>query len=121
MMETYRNSMFKTLEAIGCKVIGSKDMRLQNNINVMLPEGVGAEEMLYMLDMSGIYISTGSACNSHSVEPSYVLKAIGLTDEEAIRCIRITLPDDFNCDIINKVINEIYKNIKLLQFENQVN
>lgn len=116
-MEYNRNKVFKRFEEIGCKIIGCKDMRLPNNINVMLPEGVGAEEMLYMLDTSNIYISTGSACNSHAIEPSHVLKAIGLTDEEASRCIRITLPDDIDYDIIDEVVNEIYKNIKLLQLE----
>ena len=116
-VEVWRNNFIKKLENIGCKLIGSRHVRLPNNINVMLPEGVGAEEMLYILDTSLIYISTGSACNSHSIEPSHVLKAIGLTDEEAMRCIRITLPDDFDCDIINQVICSIEKNIKLLQSE----
>lgn len=114
LIEVVQNEFIKKLESIGCKLIGHRHCRLSNNINVMLPKGVGAEEMLYMLDMAGIYISTGSACNSHSVEPSYVLKAIGLTDEEAARCIRITLPDYFDCGIIDKVICEIEKNIKLL-------
>lgn len=112
-----QHEFIKKLESIDCKLIGSRYCRIPNNINVMLPEGVGSEEMLYMLDMAGIYISTGSACNSHSVEPSYVLKAIGLTDEEAARCIRITLPDDFDCGIIDKVICEIEKNIMLLKSE----
>ena len=117
LLEVQQNEFIKKLESIGCKLIGPRHWRLPNNINVMLPESVGAEEMLYMLDMTGIYISTGSACNSHSVEPSYVLKAIGLTDEEAARCIRITLPDDFDNGIIDKVICEIEKDIKLLKCE----
>ena len=119
-LECIRIKFVKMLEEIGCVLIGNKHMRLPNNINVMLPEGVGAEEMLYMLDTAGIQISTGSACNSHSIEPSHVLKAIGLTDEEAARCIRITLPDDISYDILDKVVKEIDKNIKLLSLENQV-
>lgn len=108
-----RNEMMEKLEEIGCKVVGNKELRLPNNINVMLPEGVGAEEMLYMLDAAGIYVSTGSACNSNSKKPSHVLKAIGLTDEECSRCLRITLTDNVNNVIIYKVVKEIERLLKL--------
>ena len=109
-----RDYFIDKLEKIGCKLIGSKERRLPNNISVMLPEGVGGEETLYMLDMSNILISTGSACNSHSVEPSHVLKAIGLTDEEAARVIRITFSSDITLEQIENTINEIDKSIRLL-------
>ena len=93
-IELTRDFFIDKLKKIGCKLIGSREHRIPNNISVMLPEGVGGEETLYMLDMSGIYISTGSACNSRSVEPSHVLKAIGLSDEEAARVIRIAFSPD---------------------------
>lgn len=102
------------LEKIGCKLNGSRSNRLQNNINVMLPEGVGGEEVLYMLDLSGIQCSTGSACNSRSKEPSHVLRAVGLTDEEAARCIRMTISEDTTTEDIDYVVNEISKAIKVI-------
>ena len=101
-------------EKFNCKVNGSLDSRLPNNINVAFPQNVTGESLIYMLDMAGIYVASGSACNSHSVEPSYVLKSIGLTDEEATKTIRITLSDDINKDMIDKVICEIDKSIRLL-------
>ena len=110
----YRDYFIESLEDIGCKLIGSRENRLPNNVNVMLPEGVGAEETMLMLDMSGIMCSTGSACNSRMIEPSHVLKAIGLTDEESARCIRLTLPDDITVEDIDYVVEEIKKCIKLL-------
>lgn len=113
-MEYNRNKAFKRFEEIGCKIVGSKDMRLPNNINVMLPEGVGAEEMLYMLDTIGVQVSTGSACNSYSKQPSHVLKAIGLSDEECSRCLRITLPDNVDYATINNVICDMERMFKLL-------
>lgn len=102
------------LVEIGCKVNGDRVNRLPNNINVQLPEGVSGEAMLYTLDLSGICISTGSACNSHSVEPSKVLKAIGLTDEEAACSIRLTISSDITMEQIQYVVGEIEKAIKIL-------
>lgn len=54
-------------------------------------DGVRAEEMLSLLDSVNICVSSGSACNSDSKQPSHVLKAIGLTDEEAGSTIRVSL------------------------------
>lgn len=101
----------------GCTINGNINHRLPNNINVTFPNKITGEALLYMLEMCGIFISTGSACNSHSNEPSYVLKAIGLSDEEANRSIRISLSNDITDEQIDKVICEIEKQIKLLEME----
>lgn len=98
----------------GCKLNGTSIHRLPNNINVILPEGVGSEELLYMLDLDDIQCSAGSACNSHSKKPSYVLKALGLTDEQAARSIRFTISSDITYDDIDYVVNEILKAIKVI-------
>lgn len=99
---------------IGIKINGSILSRLPNNINVTFNQNISAESLIYMLDMCGIYISAGSACNSHSIKPSYVLKAIGLSDDEAMRTIRITLPDVISHDEIDKIVSEFKKQIKLM-------
>ena len=67
-----------------------------------------------MLDMSDICISSGSACNSHTNKASHVLKAIGLSDEEAMRSIRMTLSENITYEDIDNVIYEIDKAIKIL-------
>ena len=67
-------------------VNGSLVHRVPGNLNVGFP-GVDAEELMRALD--GVAISTGSACTSASVEPSYVLRALGLDDADAGACIRI--------------------------------
>ena len=99
----------------GCKLNGHDIDRLPNNINVTFPQGITGENLLYMLDMSGIRISTGSACNSKSIEKSHVLKAIGLSDEDAMKSVRFTLPYDITYEEINKVIYEIDKAIKIIE------
>jgi cysteine desulfurase len=102
----------------GCKLNGDSWNRLPNNINVTFPQNITAENLLYMLDLSGIKCSVGSACNSRAIEPSYVLKAIGLSDEDAMKSIRFTLPDDITYEDIRYVIKEIEKAIKLIEMGN---
>lgn len=101
-----------------CKLNGSRKCRLPNNINVTFPQNITGESLLYMLDLSGIAVSTGSACNSKSIEKSNVLDAIGLSDSDAMKTIRFTLPDDITYQEIDKVISEIDKCIKLIEMEN---
>lgn len=105
----------KLISEFKCTVNGSLENRLPNNINVTFPQNITGESLLYMLDISGVQISTGSACNSKSIEPSYVLKAIGLTNDEAMRTIRISLPDDITYQDIDCVVDEINKAIKIIE------
>ena len=105
----------KLTSKFGCKLNGHKNHRLPNNINVTFSKNITGEALLYMLDMAGIAISVGSACNSKSIEPSHVLKAIGLSDEESMRTVRISLPSDITYEEINNVVDEIDKAIKLIE------
>lgn len=98
-----------------CVINGSVTDRLPNNINVTFPQNITGESLLYTLDLSDIQISVGSACNSRSIEPSYVLKEIGLTNDEAMRTIRISLPNDITYKQIDYIIGEIDKAIKLIE------
>ena len=95
-----------------CELNGDSYYRLPNNINVTFPQNITGESLLYTLN---IQISTGSACNSKSIEPSYVLKAIGRSDEDAMKTIRITLSDDITYDEIDWVVNEIDKAIRIIE------
>lgn len=111
-----RDYFIELLETeFGCKLNGSRDRRLPNNVNVTFPHNITGESLLYMLDMSDIKCSTGSACNSKEIVPSHVLKGIGLTDEDAMKTVRFTLPEDITYDEINYVIEETRKAIKLIQ------
>ena len=61
--------------------------------NIYIP-GVDAESLILLLDEHGVQVSAGAACSAQSMEPSHVLKAIGLSDEEARSCIRVSVSDD---------------------------
>lgn len=113
-----RDYFINELTRNGCKLNGSSIHRLPNNINVMLPEGIGSEELLYMLDLDDIQCSTGSACNSHSKKPSYVLKALGLTNEEAARSVRFTISSDITYEAIDYVVEKIVKIMKIMRDSN---
>lgn len=117
LMTIKRNNLIKGLERLGCKLNGVYMHRLPNNVNVILPPGVSGESMVYMLDLDGIFMSTGSACNSKLVEPSHVLKAMGLTDEEANRSVRFTITEETTDEQINYVLDCVEKSIKLLTIE----
>lgn len=111
-----RNYFIELLERkFNCKLNGHSTYRLPNNINVTFPQNITGESLLYMLDMSDIKISVGSACNSKSIEPSHVLKAIGLSDDEAMRTVRFSLPYDIEYKDIDNVVKEIDKAIKLIE------
>lgn len=71
------------------KVNGSRTFRLPGNLNLSF-SGVDAEALL-MATRSDLAISTGSACTSSSLEPSHVLKALGLSEERAESAVRIGL------------------------------
>ncbi len=69
---------------------GSFGKCLSNNAHVRFG-GVEGKDVVIMLDQQGIAISTGSACSERTQEPSHVLLALGLSPQEALSGIRITL------------------------------
>lgn len=66
----------------GIRFNGSWTNRLPHNLHVCI-DGVSSESLVLGLDQAGIAAGLGSACNSKSMRPSHVLKAMGLTDEQA--------------------------------------
>jgi len=72
------------------KLNGHSSKRLPNNISITIPE-IDATQIVAKLDKSGIYISTGSACDSGSNKPSQTLTSIGLSQEQSYQTLRITL------------------------------
>lgn len=72
------------------KINGDRERRIPNNANISF-NGVEGESLMIALNMEGVAVSTGSACASHSLSPSYVLLALGLSHEEAHSSLRITL------------------------------
>jgi len=87
---------------------GHPTQRLPHNLNVSV-RGVIGEDVLLMLDAQGICASTGSACQSGSVEPSYVLGACGVPREWAEGALRFTVGRDSTDADIDAVLEALPK------------
>lgn len=83
-------------------------------------DDVDAETLKIILDTNGVYVSSSSACSSHSVKPSHVLKAIGLSDEEARSTIRISFSSYNTVDEMEmaaKIIVQSVLELKNISFD----
>jgi cysteine desulfurase len=60
-----------------------------------------------LLDQQGICASSGSACTSGSLEPSHVLRALGLDDDAAHASLRLTVGKDTTTDDVNFVLDAL--------------
>ncbi len=69
---------------------GDAESRLPGNAHLLVP-GCDGDSLLYLLDASGIECSTGSACQAGVPQPSHVLLAMGLAEEQARGALRLTL------------------------------
>lgn len=96
------------LSVEGASLNGDPVDRLPGNVNISIT-GVEGEAMLLRLDLMGIAASAGSACTSGSLDPSHVLKAIGLTDAQASGSIRFSLSADNTEDEVQEVIQAVKK------------
>jgi cysteine desulfurase len=72
------------------KLNGPREKRLCNNVNVSF-NNIEGEAIGGYLENEKIYTSTGSACMSHSLETSHVLKALGLTPLQSNSSLRISI------------------------------
>lgn len=95
------------------RINGNRALRVCNTTNITFA-GAGGEALLIALDLEGIACSTGAACSSGSVEPSHVLTAIGLSDDEARSTLRFSLgtattPEEIEAaiQVVRRVVDRI--------------
>lgn len=114
-IKTLRDKLLdRLLQIEGAHLNGSLENRVPGNINIRF-DGVSGSRLVTLCSLYGVYISAGSACNEGVSEPSHVLKAIGLTDEEALSSVRITLGHQNTEEEVNIaacIITELVKRIR---------
>ena len=76
---------------------------------------IDAEALLCLLDLAGIAVSTGAACDAGSVEPSHVLLAMGKSIEEAQSTIRFSFGTNNTKEEIDYVVAELKKDVERLR------
>jgi cysteine desulfurase len=97
------------------KLNGPREKRLCNNVNISF-NNIEGESIGGYLENLGICTSTGSACASHSLETSHVLKAIGLTPLQANSTLRLSISKytteeeiDFVLENLTKIVEKLRK------------
>ncbi|WP_411676612.1 cysteine desulfurase NifS [Caproicibacter sp.] len=104
------------LKIPGTRLNGDSVKRLPGNVNLSF-EHVEGEALLLLLDQNGICASAGSACTAGSLEPSHVLRAIGLSEPLAHGSLRLTLScqnTEEEVDEILRVLPDVIKRVRSL-------
>lgn len=113
-----KNYILERIETVfenGSYIInGDLYKRTLNNINISFKE-IDGESLLLALDLDGIYVSSGSACHSDSVEPSYVLRAINVPEEYINGTLRISFGNNTTKKEIDFLIAKIKEKVDFIR------
>lgn len=104
MVEDTVNGIKEIIPSV--RVNGDSECRLPGMVNLCF-DGVSGESLMHLLDLKGVCLSTSSACTSGKDEPSHVLLALGLTEQQAKSAIRISY-GKYNCaDEVGKIVTAV--------------
>ncbi|HSX29720.1 MAG TPA: cysteine desulfurase family protein [Candidatus Saccharimonadales bacterium] len=92
------------------RINGSRKLRLPNNVHVTIP-GIDNERVIFQLDDRGVICAAGSACSADSGEPSHVLRAMGLSDDDARASLRFTMGRDTTKKDIDHTVQALVSSI----------
>lgn len=87
-------------------VNGSLKHRLPNNVHLTIP-GADNERLLVELEEQGVLAAAGSACSASTEEPSHVLRAMGMSDQDAQASVRFTMGRQTTEDHIRQVVTSL--------------
>lgn len=113
-IKSLRDRLYSGLqsEVSGIEINGSMDNRLPNNLNVRF-KNVRAENII--TEIRDIAVSTGAACSSASPKPSRILKALGLSDEQAYSSVRFGVGRFNTEEEIDYAVEKFSKTVKMLR------
>ncbi|NCB25356.1 MAG: cysteine desulfurase [Bacteroidia bacterium] len=112
MVDTTVNSIQTRIPTV-C-VNGNSENRLPGTVNLSF-DGVSGESLMNLLDLKGICVSTSSACTSGSDEPSHVLIALGLSEQQTKSAIRISYGRYNNLNEVETIVEAIYNAYNMIK------
>lgn len=112
--EMLRNLFFTELDRLEVNYKVNCTGGVPNIISLTLPK-CESEAMLLLLNEKGICVSAGSACTAGSLDPSHVLKALYLDDQDASCTIRISMSANNYSNEMIQAANAIFESVKQLQ------
>jgi cysteine desulfurase len=98
----------------GTVVNGDPHQRVPNTTNISF-DRVEAESLLIALDLEGIAVSTGSACSSGTLEPSHVLRAMGLSTHRTQNSLRFSLGQFSTEEEVDRVLTVLPRLVEKLR------
>jgi cysteine desulfurase len=98
----------------GISVNGDRHQRLPNTTNLSI-DGIDSEAMLMILDQQGVCCSAGSACTTGSLEPSHVLRAMGLSNEQARASLRFSFGRTNTMEEVHRGLEILIRAVKKLR------
>ena len=112
LRDKLEQGILKNLDKV--KINGDPNNRVYNITNLSFTN-IEGESILLRLDMHGIAVSTGSACSTGNLEPSYVITALGVDPEIAHSSIRFSLGRETTEEDVNKTIEAVTETITFLR------
>ncbi len=113
MRDCLQSGVLERIESVG--VNGEGSPRVPNTTNFYF-DGIEGEALVIALDLQGLAVSTGAACSSGAIEPSHVLKAMGIPVQRARASVRFSLgkqnrPEeiDFALELIPQTVARLRK------------
>lgn len=111
LKENFKNKLISSIDDV---LVNSPEDSLCSILNLSFP-GVKSEVLLHVLESKGIYVSTGSACNSKKNKYSYVLKAMGLKDNIIDSALRFSLSSFTTAEEMDYTADVLIKEVPLLR------
>ena len=112
LRNSFENDLFESVA--GVVINGDPDNRVCNSSNLRFP-GVYGQALVARLDAGGIRCSQSSACTNQQPEPSYVLREMGLSEEEAYESVRFSFSELNNEIEVETAVRAISEEVAKLQ------
>jgi cysteine desulfurase len=96
------------------RLTGHAEARLAHHASFVFP-GIRGDSLLMLLDRDEVYASSGSACTSGSLEPSHVLLAMGISAQDALGSLRLTVGKRTTAEEVDRAVDTISRAVAQLR------